>query len=76
MCVSRSLLCSAREMYNLAAAIVSSVTDDNDESDVSGSSLIYAPSDSVDEDGVVQFESDESVVRFKSNTDESDIQDR
>ena len=65
-------------MYDLAAAIVPPVTDDDDdESDVSGSSLIYAPdSDSADEDGVVQFDSDESVVDSKSNTDESDIQDR
>ena len=58
--ISRRLLCSTREMFNFAVAKVSPVTDDDDESDISGSSLIYALSDSADEDGVVQFESDES----------------
>ena len=46
--ISRRLLCSTREMFNFAAAIVSPVTDDDDESDISGSSLIYALSDSAE----------------------------
>ncbi len=49
----------------------------NAESDVSGSFSVYTPeSDSADEDGVVQFDSDESVVGFKSDTDESVIEAR
>ena len=47
------------------------------ELDVSENLSVCTPeSDSADEHGVVRFDSDESVVGFKSDTEESDIQDR